>query len=418
MLAQVEAPAGVAGSIGARDALTEVIRRGAVGLLAAAVEAEVAAWIDGHAHVTDPDGRRQVVRNGYMPEREVVTGVGPVKVRQPRVHDRRPEGLRERFTSEILPPYLRKTKTIEDLIPWLYLKGVSTGDFSEALAALVGADTPGFSAGTVARLKASWEAEHLAWSGRDLRDKHYVYLWVDGVYFNIRLGEGDRQCVLVVMGATAQGEKELVGITDGFRESEQSWRELLLDLKSRGLAIDPSLAIGDGALGFWKALPQAFPTTRGQRCWVHKTANVLNKLPKKLHGKAKGLLHQVWQAPTRAAAERSLDLFVRTYTAKYPKAADCLAKDREALLAFYDFPAEHWRHIRTTNPIESVFATVRLRTDKTKGPGSRVACLAMVFKLMQSASKKWRCLNGSEMIREVIAGVAFTDGIRAERTAA
>ena len=405
----------VAGSIGVRDALTEVLRKGAVDLLATAVAAEVAAWIDERARFVDERGRKQVVGNGFLPEREIVTGIGPVKVRQPRARDRRaPEEGQEKFTSTILPPYLRKTRSLEELIPWLYLKGVSTGDFSEALAALIGADVRGFSATTVTRLKESWELEYKAWSTRELSGKHYVYFWVDGVHFNIRLGEQDRQCILVIMGATAEGKKELVGVADGFRESEQSWKELLLDLKSRGLSVDPKLAIGDGALGFWKALPQAFPTTRTQRCWVHKTANVLNKLPKRLQGQAKDLLHQIWMAPTKAAANQSFDLFLQTYSPKYAHAAECLGKDRDALLAFYDFPADHWLHIRTTNAIESVFATVRLRTDKTKGSGSRVACMTMVFKLAESASKKWRCLNGSELIRDVIAGVVFTDGVKAE----
>ncbi len=410
---------GTAGSVGARDALTEVLRCGAAHLLATAVQAEAAAWIDAHAHVVDADGRRRVVRNGFCPSREIVTGIGPVKVRQPRVHDRRtPEQGREAFTSAILPPYLRKTRSMEDLIPWLYLKGVSTGDFSEALAALIGVDTPGFSATTVTRLKESWEQDYTAWNARGLTGKNYVYIWVDGIHFNIRLGEQDRQCILVILGATADGKKELIAVADGFRENEQCWKTLLLDLKSRGLTTDPKLAIGDGALGFWKALPQVYPTTRGQRCWVHKTANVLNKLPKTLHGEAKSLLNQIGMAPTRAGADKAFDLFIRTYSAKYPGAAECLAKDRTVLLAFYDFPAEHWLHLRTTNPIESVFATVRLRTEKTKGSGSRTACLTMVFKLAQSASKKWRGLNGSQLIPHVIAGVVFVDGIKPERTAA
>jgi putative transposase len=408
---------GVAGSIGGpRDALTEVLRDGAVRLLAEAVEAEVGAWIDQRVHLTDDRGRRQVVRNGHLPEREIVTGIGPVRVRQPRAHDRREEG-RETFTSEILPPYLRKTRSVEELIPWLYLKGVSTGDFSEALAALIGADVGGFSATTVTRLKESWQAEHGDWAARDLSGKEYVYVWADGVHFNIRLEE-DRQCILVLMGATADGMKELIAIADGYRESEQSWKELLLDVKRRGVTTSPKLAIGDGALGFWKALAQAFPQTRCQRCWVHKTANVLNKMHKRVHAKAKDLLHQIWMAPTKAAAHESFDLFCDTYEAKYPKAAACLAKDRDELLAFYDFPAQHWLHIRTTNAIESVFATVRLRTTKTKGSGSRAACLAMVFKLMKVASKRWRRLNGSDLIQDVIAGVDFTDGIRTERAAA
>jgi len=408
---------GVAGSIGGpRDALTDVLRTGAVRLLAEAVEEEVAAWIDQRAHLTDDRGRRQVVRNGHMPEREIVTGIGPVRVRRPRAHDRREEG-RETFTSEILPPYLRKTRSMEELIPWLYLRGVSTGDFSEALAALVGADAAGFSASTVTRLKESWQAEHEDWATRDLSGKEYVYVWADGVHFNIRLEE-DRQCILVLMGATADGTKELIAIADGYRESELSWKELLLDAKARGMTTSPKLAIGDGALGFWKALAQVFPSTRAQRCWVHKTANVLNKMHKRVHTKAKELLHQIWMAPTKAAAGESFDLFCDTYEAKYPKAVECLAKDREALLAFYDFPAQHWLHIRTTNAIESVFATVRLRTTKTKGSGSRAACLAMVFKLMEAASKRWRRLNGSDLIQDVIAGIDFTDGIRTERAAA
>jgi transposase-like protein len=410
--------AGSIGMIGARDALTEVLRQGAVDLLAAAARAEVAAWIDDHAHVVDEGGRRQVVRNGFLPEREVVTGIGPIPVRQPRVHDRRPPREREKFSSAILPPYLRKTRSMEELIPWLYLKGVSTGDFSEALAALIGTDTPGFSASTVMRLKESWEQDYKAWGTRDLTGKNYVYIWADGIHFNIRLGEQDRQCILVLMGATADGKKELIAIADGFRESEQCWKELLLDVKARGLTIDPKLAVGDGALGFWKALPQVFSTTRVQRCWVHKTANVLNKLPKTLHGAAKDLLHQIWMAPTRAAAEKSFDLFIETYKAKYASAAECLSKDRDALLAFYDFPAEHWLHLRTTNPIESTFATVRLRTDKTKGCGSRIACLTMVFKLAESASNRWRSLNGSALIPDVIAGVVFVDGIKPQRIAA
>jgi transposase-like protein len=405
------AVAGLIGQAGPQDVLTDILRRGASNLLAAAVQAEVTTWIEDHAHLTDVCGRRQVVRNGTLPEREVVTGIGPVSVKQPRVHDRRTaEQGREVFTSAILPPYLRKTRSMKDLIPWLYLKGVSTGDFSEALTALIGTDTPGFSAATVTRLKESWQTEYAAWNTRDLTGKNYVYIWVDGIHFNIRLGEQDRQCILVIMGATAEGDKELIAIADGFRESERGWKELLLDVKSRGMTIDPKLAIGDGALGFWKALPQVFSTTRTQRCWVHKTANVLNKLPKGLHGRVKDHLHQIWMASTKAAAEKSFDLFVATYQAKYAAAAECLAKDREALLAFYDFPADHWLHIRTTNPIESTFATVRLRTEKTKGCGSRVACLTMVFKLAESASRKWRRLRGSELIRDVIAGVVFVDG--------
>jgi transposase-like protein len=386
-------------------------------MLTQAVEAEVAEWIDARADVTSEQGRRQVVRNGYLPQRTIVTGVGPVEVQQPRVLDRRTGDAAESFSSKILPPYLRKTKSLEELIPWLYLKGVSTGDFSDALVALVGPNAAGFSASTVTRLKEVWQDEFGEWNQRSLEDKQYVYLWADGVHFNIRLEE-DRQCILVLMGATADGRKELVAIADGYRESEQSWKTLLLDVKARGLVVDPKLATGDGALGFWKALPQVYPTTRAQRCWVHKTANVLDKLPKRLQPAAKDGLHQIWMAETRKDAEGAFGLFLKTYEAKYPKACECLAKDRAELLAFYDFPAEHWRHLRTTNPIESTFATVRLRHRRTKGNGSRVACLTMVFKLMQSASRRWRLLNGSELLPEVIQGTPFIDGIKTQHAAA
>lgn len=400
-----------------RDALTEILRQGAQAMLTTAIEAEVAEWIGEHEHLTDERGHRQVVRNGYLPARSITTGVGPVKIRQPRVHDRRRGAEAESFSSKILPPYLRKTRSIEELLPWLYLKGISTGDFNEALQALVGPECPGLSASTVTRLLEQWQDEYKDWSKRSLKDKHYVYLWVDGVHFNIRLEE-DRQCILVLMGATADGRKELIAIADGYRESEQSWMELLLDVKSRGLTIDPKLATGDGALGFWKALPKVFPTTRTQRCWVHKTANVLDKLPKRLQPRAKEAIHDIWMADTREAANQAFDSFLETYGAKYPKACECLAKDREELLTFYDFPAEHWIHLRTTNPIESVFATVRLRHRRTKGSGSRVRCLAMVHQLMLSASKRWRLLNGSQLIPDVIAGVQFIDGVKSQEVAA
>jgi transposase-like protein len=333
------------------------------------------------------------------------------------VLDRRGADEAEPFSSKILPPYLRKTKSLEELVPWLYLKGISTGDFSEALAALVGPAAKGLSASTITRLKEVWQVEFQQWSQRPLKGKEYVYVWADGVHFNIRLEE-DRQCILVLMGATADGRKELIAITDGYRESEQSWKALLLDVKARGLVIDPKLATGDGALGFWKALGQVYPTCREQRCWVHKTANVLDKLPKRLQAEAKSKLHQIWMAQTRAQAEEAFALFLETYQAKYPKATECLAKDRGVLLTFYDFPAEHWMHLRTTNPIESTFATVRLRHRRTKGNGSRVACLTMVFKLMQSASKRWRLLNGSQLLPEVIAGVQFIDGLKPQTAAA
>jgi putative transposase len=400
-----------------RDALSEILRQGAQAMLTTAIEAEVVEWIAAHRHLQDSRGHRQVVRNGYLPERQITTGLGPVKIRQPRVHDRRPGEAAAPFSSKILPPYLRKTKSIEELLPWLYLKGISTGDFNEALSALVGPECPGLSASTVTRLLAQWRDEYQDWSKRSLKDKHYVYLWADGVHFNIRLEE-DRQCILVLMGATADGQKELIAIVDGYRESEQSWRELLLDVKSRGLSIDPKLATGDGALGFWKAAAKVFSTTRAQRCWVHKTANVLDKLPKRLQVRAKEAIHEIWMAETREAAGQAFDAFLATYGAKYPQACECLAKDREELLTFYDFPAEHWRHLRTTNPIESVFATVRLRHRRTKGSGSRVACLAMVHQLMLSASKRWKLLNGAKLLAGVIQGVQFNDGVKSQEVAA
>jgi len=391
------------------DPLSDVIRRGALTMLIDGIEAEVAAWIADRRTITDGDGHRQVVRNGYASPRTVVTGVGPLEVKMPRVHDRRPDGERERFTSALVPPYLRKAKAIDELIPWLYLKGVSTGGFAEALQALLGPNCPGLSASSVTRLLSIWQEEQAAWSKRDLSDKQYVYVWADGIHFNIRLEE-DRQCILVLMGATADGTKELIAVQDGHRESEQSWSSMLLDLKSRGLTIDPKVAVADGALGFWAAARKAWPNTREQRCWVHKTVNVLDKLPKRLQSEAKDKLHQIWMASTRKDAGDAFDLFVQTYEAKYPKAVECLSKDRDVLLTFYDFPAQHWIHLRTTNPIESTFATVRLRHKRTKGNGSRKACLAMVFKLVQSASKTWRKLNSYELIRDVIADVTFIDG--------
>jgi putative transposase len=400
----------------ATDVLSEILRLGAQKLLAQAVEAEVADWIDQHRYHLDDQGHRRVVRNGHLPARTITTGVGSVAVKQPRVHDRRATDQREKFSSAILPPYLRKTRSVEELIPWLYLTGVSTGDFSEALAALLGPQAKGLSASTVTRLKGIWEQEYQDWSRRALAGRHYVYVWADGVYFNIRL-EGGRQCILVLRGATADGKKELIAIQDGQRESEQSWKELLLDVQARGLTIDPKLAIGDGALGFWKAARQVWPDMREQRCWVHKTANVLDKLPKSVQPKAKEMLHAIYLAPSRAEAEKAFDLFVRTYEAKYPKATACLAKDRKELLTFYAFPAEHWLHLRTTNVIESVFATVRLRTDKTKGTGTRQACLTRVFKLMESASRRGRALNGSPLLAEVIKGVVFVDGVKQEDAA-
>jgi putative transposase len=405
----------------AAPVLDDVLREGARTMLQRAIEREVAEYVEAHRQCLDDGGHRLVVRNGHLPARKVLTGLGPIEVRQPRVNDRRVDPVsgerRFRFTSRILPPYLRRAKSIEQLVPWLYLKGISSSDFPEALAALgVGHDGSGLSATNVVRMKELWREEWAEWSRRSLVGRRYVYLWVDGIYFNIRLadeGEG-RQCVLVVMGATEEGVKELVAIREGHRESEQSWLELLRDLKGRGLEADPELAVGDGALGFWKALPQVFPTTRWQRCWVHKAVNVLNHFPRSQQAAANAKLQDVWTAATRADALAALERFARDHRAKYPKAVECLLKDKEELLAFYDFPfpAEHWQHLRTTNPIESTFATVRLRTAKTKGCGSRQACLTMVFKLCQSAEKHWRKLNGCALLKEVGAGVEFVDGIR------
>jgi putative transposase len=403
------------------DPLTEVLRHGARALLAQAVEAEVATFLATHAELVDEAGRRRLVRNGFLPERAIQTGIGAVPVRQPRVRDRGAgagSGAEPiRFTSAILPKYLRRTRSLEELLPWLYLKGISSGDFGEALAALLGPNAPGLSASTIGRLKEVWQGELDAWQARDLAGKRSVYFWVDGVYFNARLDQ-DRQCILVVIGADEQGRKELVGLTDGYRESEQSWRELLVDLRHRGLEIGPELAVGDGNLGFWKALRQVYGAAREQRCWVHKTVNVLAKLPPGLQARAKQRLQAIWMAETREAAEAAFDCFVEAYCAKYAKAVACLAKDREALLAFYDFPAEHWTHVRTANPIESTFATVRLRTTRTKGCLSRRAALTMVFRLCQSAQQRWRRLDGPGRLAEVIRGVRFVDGERQVQDAA
>ena len=395
------------------DPLTEVLRNGARALLAQAVEAEVGEFLAKHIDLKTASGLGRVVRHGHLPERAVMTGIGPVGVRQPRVRDRgvaAENAERIRFTPAILPPYARRTRSLEVLIPILYLKGISTGDFEEALAALLGKDAPGLSASTIARLKEVWLDEHEYWRKRDLSAKRYVYVWADGIYLQARL-EDAKQCILVIIGATPEGKKELLGFTDGARESAQDWRELLLDLKNRGLVIAPELAVADGALGFWKALGELWPTTREQRCWVHKTANVLNKLPKSQQPKAKRSLQEIWMAETSKDAEAAFDAFIAAYELKYDKAAECLAKDRQALLAFYDFPAEHWKHLRTSNPIESTFATVRHRTIRSKGCLSNKTALAMVFKLVDAAQKSWRRLDGHNQLPKLIQGVRFTDGI-------
>jgi transposase-like protein len=397
------------------DTLTEILRGGARALLTQAVEAEVADFLDRHCDLKTDAGRRRIVRHGHLPEREIMTGIGPVGVRQPRIRDRKAGAdARIRFNPTILPPYARRTKSLEVLIPILYLKGISTGCFEEALAALVGKDAPGLSASTIARLKEGWTDEHEHWQKRDLSMKRYVYFWADGIHLEARL-EDQAQCILVIIGATPEGKKELIGFTDGMRESAQSWRDLLLDLKRRGLAAAPELAVADGALGFWKALGEVWPTTREQRCWVHKTANVLNRLPKNLHTKAKRALQEIWMAETKKDAVMALAAFAESYGPKYDKAVDCLTKDRDTLLAFYDFPAEHWKHLRTTNPIESTFATVRHRTTRSKGCLSNKTALAMVFKLVEGAQKSWRRLDGHNQLPKLIQGVKFTDGIEAVR---
>lgn len=399
------------------DPLTEILRSGARQLIEQAVEAELAALLEAYKHETTEEGRVRLVRHGYLPEREVMTGIGPVRVRVPRVRDRGDAAEKVRFTSSILPPYLRKAKSIEELLPWLYLKGISTGDFQEALAALLGPNAAGLSSTTISRLKAEWWEEYEQWQRRDLSARRFVYVWADGVYFQPRMAE-EKQCVLVLIGADEWGRKEVLGLVDGFRESTQSWRELLLDLKRRGLNKAPDLAIGDGALGFWAALREVFGTTREQRCWFHKTGNVLNAMPKSLHAKVKGHLHDIWQAETKADAEAAFDFFVAAYGVKYEKAAAKLIKGRDVLLSFYDFPAEHWKHIRTSNPIESMFATVRHRTGKTKGCLSRKTGLAMAFRLMMSAQTKWRKLDGANRLPEIIEGIAFKDGIKQLQNAA
>ena len=393
------------------DPLTDILQTGARQLLKQAVEAELATLLAAHAREVTDDGRARLVRHGHLPEREVMTGIGPVPVKVPRMRDRGNVDEKIRFASSILPPWLRKTRSIEELLPWLYLKGISTGDFQEALGALLGPNAAGLSSSTISRLKADWGAEYERWQRRDLSARRFVYVWADGVYFQPRMEE-QKQCVLVLIGADEWGRKEVLGLTNGYRESTQSWRELLLDLKRRGLSHAPDLAIGDGALGFWAALREVFGSTREQRCWVHKTGNVLNAMPKSVQAKAKGHLHDIWQAETKTEAGAAFDFFVETYGAKYDKAVGKLTKDRAVLLSFYGFPAEHWKHIRTTNPIESTFATVRHRTGKTKGCLSRRTGLAMAFKLMMSAQAKWRKLDGANRMPEIIEGVEFRDGIK------
>jgi putative transposase len=399
-----------------KDPLTAVLRAGARKMLAEALEAEIEGYLEQFRELKDSTGRQRIVRNGYLPAREIQTGIGQVMVQVPRSRDREPDGAVMRFSSDILPPYLRRSRSIEELLPWLYLKGVSTGDFSDALKGLLGEAAPGLAASTISRLKAKWAEEVKAWRKRDLSDKRYGYIWVDGIYSNVRMA--DRQCLLVIIGVNERGCKELVALEDGYRESEQSWLSVLRDLVARGLKQAPALAIGDGSLGFWKAVEQVYGQTRHQRCWVHKTVNVLDKLPKSLQSKAKEKLQAIWMAPSKKEAEKHLVAFVHEHQAKYPKATDCLEKDKESLLAFYDFPAEHWRHIRTTNPIESTFATIRLRTAKVRNCFSSTTVVSMAFQLCLCAEKRWHKINGAEKLNRVMRGIKFVNGEEARRNAA
>ena len=394
------------------DPLTDILRDGARRLLQQAIEAEVEALLAEHAGLVMEDGRRRLVRHGHGPERAILTGIGPVPVRRAKVRDRgaTDPASRIRFTSAILPLFARRTRSLDAVLPVLYLRGISTGDLQEALSALLGKDAPALSAQVLARLKADWQADHDRWRRRDLSARRYVYLWADGVYLQGRM-EDEKQCILVLIGATPEGRKDLIGFQAGFRESAQSWRELLADLKARGLTVPPDLAVGDGALGFWKALEEVFPQTRHQRCWMHKTGNVLNKLPKSAQKAAKQAIHDIWMAEGRAQARAALEGFASKYGKKYPKAVECLTRDQDTLLAFYDFPAEHWAHLRTTNPVESVFATVRHRTVRTKGCLSHKTAMVMVFKLVTAAAKTWRTLKGSHQLPKVIQGVKFRDGV-------
>ena len=394
------------------DPLTNILRAGARQLLAQAVEIEVETFLATVKDLKLADGRARVVRHGYGPARTIATGIGPVEVARAKIRDRGAAGDSERirFSSAILPLWARRTRSLDALLPVLYLRGISTGDFQEALTALLGKDAPNLSPAVISRLTAEWQGEYERWQKRDLSARRYVYVWADGVFLQTRM-EDHGECMLVLIGATPEGKKELIGFQVGVRESAQSWRELLIDVKQRGLQIAPEIAVGDGALGFWKALDEVFPGTRHQRCWVHKTVNVLDKVPLSVQANMKKDLREVYWAPNRAAAEAAIDVFAEKYRAKYGRAVECLAKDRDALLAFYDFPAEHWDHLRTSNPIESVFATVRHRTVRTKGSLSSTTARLMVFKLVIAASKTWRRLKGTNHLPKIVAGVRFKDGI-------
>lgn len=395
--------------------LEQIAREGAKKMLQVALENEVDEFLEKHSHIKDEDGKQAAVRNGYMPERSITTGLGPLEIKQPRIDDRMLKNTtdHEGFSSDILPKYLRRIPSIDNLIPALYLKGISTNDFPRALSAILGDGAKGLSSTNIVRLKQIWEEDYKEWAKRDLKTKEYVYFWVDGIHFNVRLDD-ERSCILVIMGADKHGNKELIAVNDGFRESTLSWKEMLLDLKRRGLKNAPKLVIGDGALGFWAAQAEVFPKTKRQRCWVHKTANILDKLPKSVQSKAKSMIHEMYMAETKAEAQDAYTHFVKTFEAKYPKAAECLTKDKEDLFNFYDFPAMQWIHIRTTNPIESTFATVRLRTKRTKGCGSRIATLTMVFKLIQEAQKTWKKLRGYKQIPLVLENRIFKNGMLKE----
>ncbi len=389
--------------------LDDLVRRGARQVIQQVIEVESAQLLEQYGNVKTVQGRQAVVRNGYLPEREVLTGAGPVAVRVPKVRDRSGSGVK--FNSGVVPPYVRKSPRVSAALPWLYLKGVSTGDMSEALKVLLGEEAKGLSANVVSRLKAQWADDHARWDRRDLSQARYVYWWADGIHTGLRSEQSEGQCLLVIIGVTPDGRKERVVIGDGYRESKESWKQILLDLKGRGLQAGPLLATGDGALGFWAALDEVFPQTRQQRCWFHKMGNVLNALPKSQHGRAKADLHGIWMAATRAEALTAFERFVMQYQSKYPKAVEKLTKDRDSLLAFYDFPAEHWQHLRTTNPIESTFATVRHRTTRTRNCVSRSTFLGLAFKLMEEAEKSWRKIRGFDRIELLLKGIPFKDGI-------
>lgn len=393
----------------AEDPLGELLKQGAQQLLSNAIEAEVTDLLAQYAQMT-VGNKQAIVRNGHLPERTIQTGLGDIPVKVPKIRDRAGTGVK--FNSQLVPPYLKRTKNLEEFIPWLYLKGISTGDMQPALEALLGEGAGGLSANTVSRLKQGWEQDHEQWRKRDLSKRRFVYIWADGIYCNVRLD--DRLCLLVVIGSDDTGRKEVLAVVDGYRESEASWTDVIEQLESQGLQIPPELAVGDGALGFWKAITKRWPTTRQQRCWVHKTANVLNKVPKPMQPKVKEALHDIWMAETREQAYKAYDSCVKRFEDKYPGAMKCLVKDKGSMLAFYAFPAVHWQHIRTSNPIESVFATVRLRTTRTKNCGSRKTTLAMAWKLMTTAQNKWRRLRGYRLLAEVVKGVKFKDGERVE----